>query len=92
MSIETLTGDEFMNLDASTHRVALAQYEQTIGASLHELTLLPGGPARTQELDRLTSLLTLRKVHRVRLDEMEGDESTMSLTQSFNPELDQLPS
>jgi hypothetical protein len=91
MSIETLTGDEFIRLDAPTHRVALAQYEQTIGASLHELTLLPGGPARAQELDRLTSLLSLRKVHRVRLEEMEGDEATAA-TPSFNAELDQLPS
>lgn len=90
MSIETLTGDEFMNLDAPTHRVALEQYEHTIGASIHELTLLPGGPARTHELDRLTSLLSLRKVHSVRLEELEGDEA-MTATQSFNPELDQLP-
>lgn len=99
MSIETLTGDEFMNLDAPTHRVALEQYEHTIGASIHELTLLPGGPARTEQLDRLTSLLQLRKVHVVRLEELEGDEVVgprMSLgsaaTQSFNSELDQLPS
>lgn len=95
MSIETLTGDEFMKLDSPTHRAALAQYEQTIGASLRELTLLPGGPARTQELDRLTSLLCLRKVHRVRLEEMEGEEATATepdSNQSFNPELDQLPS
>lgn len=76
MSIETLTGDEFMNLDPATHRVALEQYEQTINASLRELTLLPNGPARTQELDRLTSLLTLRKLHQVRLEELVGEESS----------------
>lgn len=99
MSIETLTGDEFMNLDSSTHRVALEQYEQAVDKSLHELTLLPGGPARTDQLDRLTSLLTLRKLHQVRLDEMEGEETVVPslalashATQSFNPELDQLPS
>jgi len=91
MSIETLTGDEFIKLDAPTHRVALAQYEQAVEASLHEITLLPGGPARTEELDRLTSLLTLRKVHRVRLEEMDGDEA-VTATQSFNAETDQLPS
>jgi len=92
MSIETLTGDEFMNLDSPTHRVALEQYEQAVEKSLHELTLLPGGPARTEQLDRLTSLLTLRKLHRVRLEEMEGDEFTASTASlSFNPELDQLP-
>lgn len=98
MSIETLTGDEFMNLDASTHRVALEQYEQTINASIRELTLLPGGPARTEQLDRLTSLLQLRKVHVVRLEELEGDEAVPaasafgSAATLFNPELDQLPS
>jgi hypothetical protein len=54
MSIETLTGDDFMNLDSPTHRVALAQYEQAVDASLREVTLLPGGPARTQELEHLT--------------------------------------
>jgi len=91
MSIETLTGDEFMNLDAPTHRVALEQYEQAVDKSIHELTLLPGGPARGQELDRLASLLCLRKVHRVRLEELEGDE-TVPTTQSFNAEVDQLPS
>ena len=99
MSIETLTGDEFMTLDALTHRVALEQYEQAVGTSLHELTLLPGGPARTEQLDRLTSLLTLRKLHRVRLEELDGEEAVgpsmrceHAATLSFNPELDQLPS
>lgn len=91
MSIETLTCDEFSKLDAPTHRLALAQYEQTVDKTLHELTLLPGGPARNQELDRLTSLLSLRKVHQVRLEELEGTE-TVAATPSFNPELDQLPS
>ena len=92
MSIETLTGDEFMNLDSFTHRLALEQYEQAVDKSLHELTLLPGGPARTEQLDRLTGLLTLRKLHQVRLEELEGDEFTASTASpSFNPELDQLP-
>jgi hypothetical protein len=91
MSIETLTCDEFSKLDAPTHRLALEQYEQTVDKTLHELTLLPGGPARNQELDRLTSLLSLRKVHQVRLEELESNE-TVAATASFNPELDQLPS
>jgi hypothetical protein len=94
MSIETLTGDEFMNLDSPTHRVALAQYEQAVDASVREVTLLPGGPARTQELDRLTSLLTLRKVHKVRLEELEGEElvDVAALPATYpNAELDQLP-
>lgn len=99
MSIETLTGDEFTNLDSPTHRIALEQYEQAVDKSLHELTLLPGGPARTEQLDRLTGLLTLRKVHQVRLEELEGGAAlSASLAhgsaagQSFNAELDQLPS
>ena len=92
MSIETLTGDEFMHLDLVTHRVALAQYAETIDKSVHELTLLPGGPAREDELDRLTSLLTLRKLHQVRLDELEEVEGVPASPRYSYAELDQLPS
>ena len=74
MSIESLTGDEFMHLDPETHRVALEQYEQTIDTSTHQIAQMEPGEVRTAALDRLTSLLTLRKLHKVRLAEMEGDE------------------
>jgi len=84
MSIETLTGDEFMNLSPEDHRTALFLYEDAVDATTREVTKLAGGP-RTNALDRLTSLLQLRKLHRVRLAELEEDESQQYAVQIVQP-------
>jgi hypothetical protein len=42
---------------------------------MYELTLLPGRLTHTQASDRLTSLLCLRKVHHVRLEELEEEHA-----------------
>lgn len=75
MSIETLTGDEFMHLDPETHRVALEQYELAIEVLTQNLGAgLLAGADRSAALDKLTSLLTLRKLHKVRLAEMQDED------------------
>ena len=75
MSIHTLTIDEFIMLDAFTHRVALTQYDQAIAAAQAELAEANNPAAHAAVSDRLSSLQTLRKLHQVRLDELaeEGD-------------------
>jgi len=75
MSIETLTGDEFMNLDAATHRDALEQYEQAVEVLTHNLghRVYEREEDRSRALDKLTSHLTLRKLHKARLAELEDD-------------------
>ena len=67
-----------MHLEAFDHRVALAQYEETIAATTLEVTLLAGPDARAHALDRLTSLLQLRKLHKVRLAELEDEEGVVA--------------
>lgn len=97
MSIDSITGDDFLRLDADDHRTALEMYEVAIDSRLKEVahhTEQGEQQARTQALDRLTSQLQLRKVHRVRLQELVEDENQHghAANQSFNAEIDQLPS
>ena len=76
MSIETLTTDEFMDLEIEDHQEALSQYGQSIfslGRDLHDS--VPESAAWNALLDRIGRLSTLRKVHVVRLAEMQQDEA-----------------
>lgn len=76
MSIDTLTGDDFARLDATDHRVAIEQYELAVETVTHNLGhRVHADPAsREADLDRLGSLLQLRKLHKQRLGELEEDE------------------
>jgi hypothetical protein len=76
MSIESLTGDEFMRLLPDEHREALDQYNTSIRQVAIELPSAEvGSPEHEKLLDKLSRLATLRKVHKVRLEEMEGEEA-----------------
>lgn len=97
MSIDSITGDDFLRLDADDHRTALYMYEVAIESRLQEVAdyrAQGAQQARDQALDRLTSQLQLRKMHRVRLQELVEDEGQQgpAANQSFNAEIDQLPS
>lgn len=75
MSIETLTGDDFMHFDAATHRIALDCYDQAIAQTLLDTNRLDLEPReREHYLDQLTGQLQLRKLHKARLAELEDDE------------------
>ena len=74
MSIDTLTGNEFADLTPQEHDEALALYADAVSGqarSLHELE--PCTNAHEECLDKMARLLTLRKVHQVRRQELEDD-------------------
>ena len=72
MSIETLTGDEFADLGPAEHDEALALYAEAVSTQARALpTLEPHTAPHEACLDKLARLLTLRKVHQVRLEELE---------------------
>lgn len=72
MSIETLTGDEFMQLTAEEHREAIGLYNAAIDSLATNLRGTQNDPpAREAQLDQLTRLATLRKVHKTTLSELE---------------------
>ncbi len=75
MSIETLTGDEFTGLTLPEHDEALALYAEAVSGQAQALRELePCTTAHEDCLDKMARLLTLRKVHQVRRQEMEDDE------------------
>ncbi|MDB5268026.1 MAG: hypothetical protein JWP58_1066 [Hymenobacter sp.] len=74
MSIETLTTDEFMELTVQEHEEALSLYAEAIvkaSASMQDLEV--GTIAHEDCLDRIARLCALRKVHKVRLEEINED-------------------
>lgn len=74
MSIETLTGDEFADLTPQEHDEALALYADAVSGQARSLRELePCTSAHEDCLDKMARLLTLRKVHQVRRQEMETD-------------------
>ena len=76
MSIETLTTDEFMDLEIEDHREALTQYNDGIATLAGEIGDNEAGtPAHNALLDRMSRLFTLRKVHVVRLEEMVQEDA-----------------
>ncbi len=75
MLLEPLLGDEFANLTPQEHAEALALYAEAAGAQARTLhALAPHTPAHEACLDKLARLLTLRKAHQVRRQELADDE------------------
>jgi hypothetical protein len=75
MSIETLTGDEFADLTPQEHDEALALYAEAVSGQASSLRALePSTNAHEECLDKMARLLTLRKVHQVRRQELADDE------------------
>jgi tRNA U54 and U55 pseudouridine synthase Pus10 len=76
MSIETLTTDEFMDLEVEDHQEAVRQYNESIFALTKELNAKPiNSESWNALMDRMARLFTLRKVHKVRLEEMEQEDA-----------------
>lgn len=74
MSIDTLTGDEFADLGPAEHDEALALYAEAVSGQARALHALePCTTAHEDCLDKMARLLTLRKVHQVRRQELEDD-------------------
>ena len=74
MSIDTLTGDEFADLTPQEHDEALALYAEAVSgqaSSLHALE--PCTNAHEECLDKMARLLTQRKVHQVRRQELADE-------------------
>jgi|GEM_PF-3563369 len=75
MSIETLTGDEFADLTPAEHDEALALYAEAVHAQAQRLPALePCTNSHEECLDKMARLLSLRKVHQVRRQELAEDE------------------
>ena len=92
MSIDTLTGDEFATLDLADHQDALDLYDKAISEAAQELTGFEVDYDRfADDRDKLGRLLTLRKVHQRRYDELTEEREAPTTQASFNPEVDQLP-
>ncbi|MVN77724.1 hypothetical protein GO988_15430 [Hymenobacter sp. HMF4947] len=74
MSIETLTGDEFAQLTVAEHQEALGLYSVAVTVQALQLRQLePRSTVHEDCLDKMARLLTIRKVHQVRLNEMQDD-------------------
>lgn len=74
MSIESITGDEFAGLTSDEHLEALDLYDKAISDEIEEGHTMEVDFERFAESrDKLARLLTLRKVHQVRLDELQND-------------------
>jgi len=74
MSIDTLTGDEFADLSPAEHDEALGLYAEAVSGQARALHALePCTTAHEDCLDKMARLLTLRKVHQVRRQELEDD-------------------
>ena len=75
MSIHSITCDEFFELTAAHHRTALRLFSAEIDALIAQLAAAPDkqAPAYEADSDELGRLLTLRKLHRVRLAELVAD-------------------
>lgn len=94
MSIDTLTGDEFADLSPKEHDEALALYAEAVSGQARALHgLEPNTHAHEDCLDKLARLLTLRKVHQVRRQELEDEApaprlaSTQYAENARNPHL-----
>ncbi len=86
-----LTSDEFANLTPQEHAEALALYAEAVDAQARSLHALPPhSPTHEECLDKLARLLTLRKAHQVRRQELADDEefttSRLAATQYLDNE------
>lgn len=76
MSIDTLTIDEFMHLTIEDHEEALELYADATQATAKKLVQYePGTTAHEDCLDKMARQLTLRRVHQVRLEEMQEESA-----------------
>lgn len=81
MSIESVTTDEFMQLTIEEHEEALSLYDTAIFNAASGIIDPGQDPAVfADDRDKLTRLITLRKVHQGRFDELVQADATDGLT------------
>jgi hypothetical protein len=64
-----------MDLETEDHQEAIRQYNDAITTAAQGLSEVESLAAKNMVLDRMARLFTLRKVHTVRLEEMQADEA-----------------
>lgn len=74
MSIHTITLDDFMQLTRQDHELAVELYNEAINEALQSAAKAQGAGNREYFLDRLASLLQLRKLHKAQMAEMQETE------------------
>lgn len=74
MSIYTITIDDVMKLDKKTLAYALRIFQQELDGMLALLRESPEAATDEQVLDDLSSVLTLRKVYTLRLEELAQEQ------------------
>jgi hypothetical protein len=75
MSPHSITLDDFLQLDHRALARALRLFQQELDGTLHLLATDEAARRDEQVLDDLTALLSLRKVFRARLAELEEEQT-----------------
>jgi hypothetical protein len=74
MSYKTYRIDDLMQLDRKTLTTALRIFQQELDGTINLLTQEPASVKDEVVLDDLEHLLTLRRVFKLRLDELEAED------------------
>jgi hypothetical protein len=75
MSPHSITLDDFLNLDRKAIAIALRLFQQELDGTLNLIATDEEARKDEKVLDELTTVLTLRKVFRDRLAELEEEEN-----------------
>jgi hypothetical protein len=81
MSLRFITIDHLMQLPADTLAYALRTFQKELDGTLALLRDTPESGADEVVLADLTHVLTLRKVFRIRLEELAQEKALTALTQ-----------
>ena len=81
MSLRTITIDHLMQLPADTLEYALRTFQKELDGTLALLREMPEAATDEVVLTDLTHVLTLRKVIRLRLDELAQEAQSTALAQ-----------
>lgn len=82
MSLRTITIDHLMQLPADTLEYALRTFQKELDGTLALLREMPEAATDEATLADLTHVLTLRKVIRLRLEELAQEAQLATLTHS----------
>jgi len=82
MSLRFITIDHLMQLPADTLEFALRTFQKELDGTLALLRETPEAATDEETLADLTHVLTLRKVFRIRLEELAQEKGLTALTQS----------
>ncbi|MVN76914.1 hypothetical protein GO988_11320 [Hymenobacter sp. HMF4947] len=85
MSLHLITIDQLMQLDPKTLKYALGMFQKELDGTLAFLAETPEARKDEQVLTDLDHLLTLRKVFKLRIEELEAEQAeqpAMGVSQS----------